>query len=297
MKVIVTGGSGLVGRYVIDELLDQQVDVVNLDIRPPSDAPGEPSHRSGAGFRQVDLMDATATKAAIKDADAVVHLAAIPNPNNDPGERVMGVNMLTTYNVLEAIRQNGIRRVVYGCSESASGFGIHRVEHVPLYVPIDEEHPCWPHETYSFTKYFGELMFQELARADGVEVVSLRYGWVWFREHRDALLKLVAERGDEDEQWHFGAYVLAEDVAQAVRRALDCSLPNPAMPFEACYIVAAEPLYTAPTLQAIRNAFGERTPPVKPPDYFERNPRASAYNIGKARRLLGYEPRYTCQDI
>jgi len=290
MNVIVTGGSGLVGRYVIRELLDHDVDVVNLDVQPSADHPDVP-------LRQVDLMDAVATKSAIVDVDAVVHLAAIPNPNNDPGERVMGVNMVTTYNVLEAVRANGIGRVVYGGSESASGFGIHNVEHVPLYVPSDEEHPSWPHESYSFTKYFGELMCQEVARAYGIEVISLRYGWVWFREHRESLLRVVEDRANDDSQRHFGAYVLAEDVAQAVRRALGFSLPDPAMPFETFYIMADEPLYTAPTLEAIRNAFGDRTPPVKPPDYFERNPRAPAFNIDKARRLLGYEPRYTCQDI
>jgi nucleoside-diphosphate-sugar epimerase len=290
MKVIVTGGSGLVGRYVIAELLKHGVDVVNLDLKPSADHPDVP-------FQQIDLMDAAATKAALQDADTVVHLAAIPNPNSDPGEWVMSVNMVTTYNVLEAVRENRITRIIYGCSESASGFGIHRVEHVPLYVPIDEAHPCWPHETYSFTKYFGELMCQEYARADKIEVVSLRYGWVWFREHRDQLLDVVGHRKEEEVARHLGAYVFAEDVAQAVRLALGYPLPDPDMPFDAFYILAAEPLYAAPTLEAIRNTFGDRTPSVRPPDYFERAPHAPAFNIGKARRLLGYEPRYTCEDI
>ncbi len=290
MKVIVTGGSGLVGRYVIRELREHQIDVINVDVRPSGDPPDVPC-------RRVDLMDAAATKQAIRDVDAVVHLAAIPNPEHDPGERVMGVNMVTTYNVLEAVRDGGIRRIVYGCSESASGFGIHRVEHVPLYVPIDEAHPCWPHETYSFTKYFGELMCQEYARADRIETVALRYGWVWFREHRESLLEVVEQRTDERTWRHFGAYVFAEDVAQAARLALGYALPDAAMPFEAFYIMAGEPLYSCPTLEAIRNAFADRTPPVKPPDYFERNPRAPAFAIDKARRLLGYKPRYTCEDM
>lgn len=290
MNVIVTGGSGLVGRYVIRELLDHKIDVINVDVHPSKDHPDVP-------FRHVDLLDAAATRAALSDADAVVHLAAIPNPDKDPGERVMAVNMVTTYNVLEAVRENAIPRIVYGGSESASGFGIHRVEHVPLYVPIDEEHPSWPHETYSFTKYFGELMCREYARADKLDVVSLRYGWVWFREQRESLLKVVEQRNDPGFRRHFGAYTFAEDVAQAVRLALDYSLPKPDVPFEAFYILAAEPFYAGPTLEAIRNAYGDQTPPAKPPDYFENNPRASAFNIGKARRLLGYEPRFTYEDI
>ncbi len=290
MNVCVTGGSGLVGGYVLEELTAHGIEAVNIDTRPSAGHPDVP-------FLRTDLMDAAATEQAIRDADVVVHLAAIPNPFEDPGERVMAVNTVTTYNVIEAVRKAGLPRIVYGCSESASGFGIHRVEHVPLYVPIDEEHPCWPHETYSFSKSFGELMCREYARADRIEVVSLRYTWVWFREHQEQLREKVAHRADPDQQRLFGAYVFAEDVAQAVRLALTVELPDPEMPFEAFYIVADEPLYTAPTLEAIRNAFGDRTPPVRPPDYFERNPRAPAFNIDKARRLLGYEPRYTCEAI
>ncbi len=234
MRVIVTGGSGLVGRYVLRELLAHGIDVINVDVVPSAKQPDVP-------FRKVDLMDAAATQEAICDADAVVHLAAIPNPMHDPAERVMAVNMVTTYNVLDAVRANGIRRVVYGGSESASGFGIHRVAHVPRYVPIDEEHPCWPHETYSFTKYFGELMCREYARADGIEVVSLRYGWVWFREHAEELRRAVETRGAPENQRLFGAYVFAEDVAQAARLGLPYALPDRDMPFEAFYIMAAEP--------------------------------------------------------
>ncbi len=290
MKVIVTGGSGLVGRYVIRELLQHGIDVVNLDVLPSTHHPQVPLLRA-------DLTSMAEAKAAIRDVDAVIHLAAIPNPFNDPAEKVMSVNMVTTHNVLEAVRENHIRRIVYGCSESASGFGIHRVEHLPLYVPIDEKHPCWPHEVYSFTKYFGEVMCQEYARADQIEVVALRYGWVWFREHREQLLKRVAERGDEAVQRLFGAYVFAEDVAQACRLALKYELPDATMPFDAFYIMADEPLYTSPTLEAMRRAFGDKMPPVKPANYFQRNPRACAFNIGKAKRRLGYRPKYLCTDI
>ncbi|MBN1342195.1 MAG: NAD(P)-dependent oxidoreductase [Phycisphaerae bacterium] len=290
MNVHVTGGSGLVGGYAIQELLDHGIDVVNVDLHPSKKHPKVP-------FRKADLTDAGATRRAIRDAEAVVHLAAIPNPNNDPGERVMAVNMVLTHNVLEAVRESKIRRIVYGCSESASGFGIHRVEHVPLYVPIDEAHPSWPHETYSFTKYFGEVMCREYARADKIEVVSLRYGWVWFREHEDALRKTVRHRGDQGFRRHLGAYVFAEDVGQAIRLSLSYDFAGAAMPFEAFYVLAAEPIYSGPTLEAIRNAFGDATPPVKPADYFEKNPRASAFSIEKARRLLGYEPQFTCEDL
>jgi len=70
-------------------------------------------------------MNLAATVDAMQGYDVVIHLAAVPHPHNDPPDRVMAVNMVTCFNALEAVHQNGIQRIVYGCSESSSGFGIH----------------------------------------------------------------------------------------------------------------------------------------------------------------------------
>ncbi len=173
-------------------------------------------------------MDMGAAVAAIRDCDAVVHLAAIPNPFNDPAERVMTVNMVTTYNVLEAVRLNDVPRIVYGCSESSSGFGVHRVDLRPRYLPIDEEHPCWPHEVYSFTKRFGEEMVREYSHAFGIAGISLRYCWVLVDRDAEAIRGILRSQaeGKRDPKAWFGSYIAPHDVAQACRLACRFEFPG-----------------------------------------------------------------------
>lgn len=209
MRVIVTGGSGDIGRYVVHELHAHGFTPVILDVRPPRTATGH------AEYVRCDLMSLDAAVREIRDCDAVVHLAAIPNPFNDPAERVMAVNMVTTYNVLEAVRLNRVPRIVYGCSESSSGFGVHRVALTPRYLPLDEEHPCWPHEVYSFTKRFGEEMVREYSRAFGIAGISLRYCWVLVDRDAEAIrgiLRSQAEGRRDPKAW-FGSYIAPHDVA------------------------------------------------------------------------------------
>lgn len=202
----------------------------------------------------------------------------------------MGVNMQTAFNVFEAARQNGVTRVVYGCSESSTGFGIHKVPLVPLYVPIDEQHPCWPHETYSLSKHFGELIGQDYARAYGLEVVSLRYAWVWMHvtEHLWRPIVTDAQQGlCRKPQW-FGAHITVKDVARACLAAVKCPLAV-SPPCEAFMLTARDTFHPVPTLEVLQTIYG-KLPEVRDPAYFEANPYASVFDIRKAERLLDWKP-------
>jgi len=284
MQVIVTGGSGDIGRYVVRDLAANGITPVILDVRPP------PALHADVEFVQCDLMDQKAVLTAIRGCDAVVHLAAIPHPFNDPAERVMAVNMVTTYNVLEAIRLNGIPRIIYGCSESASGFGVHRVELRPQYLPIDEEHPCWPHEVYSFTKHFGEEMVRQYSHAFGIAGISLRYCWVWLDRDAAAIKEILRwrEEGRHDPKAWFGSYIAPHDVAQGCRRACRFAFAaGPAVPFEAFYLTAPTTFSAEPTLDSLHRHF-DPLPEVRDPGYFAVEPFASPYDTRKAQRLLGF---------
>ena len=286
MKMLVTGGAGAIGAYVVAELVSHGIDGTILDLSPPT------KMVEGVDFVQCDLMDLEATIATVKGYDVVVHLAAIPHPYNDPDDRVMSVNMVTCFNVLEAVRLNGIRRIVYGCSESSTGFGIHNVELVPLYLPIDELHPCWPHETYSFTKRFGEMMVENYARAYDIEAISLRYCWVWVERDREGIQRIVDAglRGDAAARPWFGCYVAPHDVAQAVRLSARYEFPaGQAMDFEAFYITADTIYLPIPTLQALGAHF-DPMPEIRDTAYFTDKPKATLFDCRKAKRLLGFQP-------
>lgn len=284
MRILLTGGSGMIGQYVAAALSRAGHLVTIVDLRPPREA------REGVTFAACDLTDYNATRAVIGGTDIVVHLAAIPNPQNDPPERVLAVNTVSTFNVLEAVRYNGLRRVVYGCSESSSGFGIHYVNLKPLYLPIDEEHPCWPHETYSISKRFGEEMLAWYTRAYGFEGISLRYAWVWTQRDDEGVRALVQRH--RAGQWNsaswFGAYIAPHDVAQAVNLACAYNFPSEAeIKFEPFYLTAADTFYPVPTLQVLERIYGE-LPPVKDTNYFDREPFNSVFDNRKAQRMLGY---------
>jgi len=286
MKILVTGGAGDIGGYVIREFLSHGLAPTVLDLRPPS----EPDNR--VEFVRCDLMNLEATLDLVRGYDVVVHLAAIPHPFNDPLDRVMAVNMVTCFNVLEAVRRSGIPRIVYGCSESSSGFGIHNVELRPLYLPIDEGHPCWPHESYSLTKRFGEEMVENYARAYGFEAISLRYCWVWLQRDLDAIRGVVEAglHGQINPKEWFGCYVAPHDVAQAVRLAAGYAFPpDQDIAFEAFYLTAETTFLGEPTLDALSRRF-DPLPEIRDPGYFESNPFAPPFDARKARRLLDFRP-------
>ena len=294
-KIAVTGGAGAIGSRVCDELMKAGHDVLCLDTRQPDfDVP----------HRVVDLMALDGACKAVDGMDQVVHLAAIPNPfMGDAPERVIGVNTVLSYNVFEAARLKGVKRVVYGCSESSTGFGIQHVRLIPEYVPIDEDHPVCPHETYSLSKYIGERIGENYASAFGLEVISLRYMWVWLERDREAAESIVAsaregeKSGDMSEKDGFGGHIAVRDVARAVAAAASFDFGSEhATPYEAFFLSARDTCFAVPTLDVLRATFGEELP-VRDPGYFEANPQAAAFDVRKARRLLGWEPILHWRDF
>lgn len=287
-RIAVTGGSGAIGTYVCDELVRAGHDVYSLDLVAP---------KIDVGFKKTDLTILNNTRAAIAGFDQVVHLAAIPDPyGGDPPENVIGVNTVISYNVFEAARLENVQRIIYGCSDSSTGFGIHHVNFTPLYIPIDEEHPLWPHETYSLSKHFGERIGANYARAFGLEVISLRYMWVWtHRIEKEILEEIVtsARAGVTPETVNnFGAHIAVRDVARACAAAAEFRFaPSPDVPFEAVFLSAKNTYYALPTLTLVEAFCGQR-PPVKDAVYFEDNPTASVFDIRKAQQLLGWEPQF-----
>ena len=167
--------------------------------------------------------------------------------------------------MFEAARLKGVKRVVYGCSESSTGFGIHSVELMPQYVPIDEEHPLWPHETYSLSKHFGELIGANYAKAFGMEVISLRYMWVWMKRTEESIRNIVgrARAGMSLEEmkgklW-FGAHIAIRDVARACAAAASFEFGSGVnLRFEAFFLSAKHTFYSIPTLDVLESIYGKR---------------------------------------
>jgi len=271
-KVACTGGSGRLGRYVTDDLRERCALTV-LDVRPP------PS----AGVRHVDasILDNAALKRAFAGQDAIVHLAAIPNPRTAPADVTFHTNVQGTWNVLQAAEDAGVHRVVVASSDAALGLPYNPPGYGPQYLPIDEDHPLRPVECYSLSKEVTEAMCRSYANRGKLEVLAIRPTHIVFPPEYPEL----EARGADVQNYHIWTYVSPEDVAQSFRRALEVAKA----PYQAFFISAADGLNTRPTLDMLRERYGV-LPPIRNPDYFRRNPLASILDITRAREVLGFEP-------
>ena len=136
MKVVVTGGSGFLGGYVIKTLADSNIEVFNIDSRPLA------NFRWGGSFTAnlEDLGETMALIGVIKP-DAIIHLAAIPNPMLTAENVTFRVNVMTTYNIFYAASVLGVKKVVFASTDSSYGMCFAKKPFKPQYLPLDENHP------------------------------------------------------------------------------------------------------------------------------------------------------------
>jgi nucleoside-diphosphate-sugar epimerase len=274
-RVLVTGGSGGIGTVVLHELATASTATV-LDLRPP--------RGPAARFVPGDVLDLDGLVEACRGMDALVHLAAIPNPFADPPERIFTVNVTGTFHACEAAARAGVRRVVLAGSDSATGLAIKAAPLAPAYLPVDEAHPRAPSEAYGLSKLCVEEIGRAYARGRGLEVIVLCPVFVVLPGKEGQL----RERGAETVSRNLWAYVEPADVAQAFRLAL--ALPLAPGAYETFLIGAADTLSPVPSLELVERAFGT-LPEIRKPEWFAGRPHASLYDIGKAMRVLGYRPR------
>ena len=163
-KILVTGGSGKAGPWVIADLLEHGYDVVNVDTRPSTQV-----HT----FR-ADLTDLGQVYGVLEGRDAVIHLAAIPWPGEHAPEVVFRNNVMSTFNILQAASVLGIKKVVMAGSESALGFPFAFRPFNPHYLPIDEAHPLQGQSPYSASKIGADKIAEAFHLSFGVPVVTVR---------------------------------------------------------------------------------------------------------------------------
>jgi len=174
MKILVTGGMGEIGRPTVTWLLAHGHEVRVLDVRVDDPIPG-------ADCRAGDVADFAALRAHVAGMDGVVHLAAYRHPSLALSQEMFRVNVGGTFNVFQAAAEAGIRRVVCASSINALGynFGVKFPEGQLHYFPIDEAHPLYTTDPYSFSKQMIEEIGAYFWRRDGVSSVSLRFPAVY----------------------------------------------------------------------------------------------------------------------
>lgn len=204
MKILVTGGTGNVGRAAVQRLVEHDHQVRVIGRRPDLEI-------EGAEYRQCDITDYDGLREQVRGMEGIVHLAAIPYPGGAPGQEVFRVNCLGTYNVYRAAADEGIGKISSASSINALGFNYGIVSFDIAYFPIDEAHPTFTTDSYSFSKQVVEEIGDYFWRREGISSVNLRLPGVYeldaerwqrrqefmshFREALDELLSLPdAER-------------------------------------------------------------------------------------------------------
>ncbi len=280
MKVLVTGGSGLVGKYVVDALSATHcVDVV--DLKPP--------HRGDLRYHSVDLLDFAPCKRVVTGYDAVVHLAGIPHPLKDPPEKVIHTNTLTSCNALEACAVNGIRRFIFLSSESTLGFAFSASRMWPEYNPIDEAHPLRPHDPYGVSKLVGEYLCRSYAQRASMQTICLRPPWIWVPEPSE--IEIYRRLITEYPNWskNLWAYIHVSDVAQAIRLCLESG----ALPAHDAYFISAADTWVEQESRSLLARFFPETQRIAP-DFHGRD---SFISWKKAHEAFGFSPQCSWRDI
>lgn len=306
-RVLVTGGLGVNGAWVVRELLERGDVPISLDAREDlalvADVAGEFERRTG------DVTDVDAMAALLRDAavDRIAHLAVVLPAERDP---FLGytVNAHGTAAVLEAARRQGVERVVLASSKAV--FGTVTGEHgPPTYRPLAEDDlpfgvlPKMP--VYSASKAFGEHVAAHYREAFGMSVLALRFSTIF---------------GPGKQARHGGIGVLSQIVENAVAGAGTVVASGAEAHDDLVYVrdvarslVAAcrveDPEHWtfhigSGTLTALRDYCAIVRAEIAPVeialqpghDYLATGDIYPFMDIGRARRELGYEPAYTVRD-
>lgn len=203
--VLVTGMSGLIGS-ALRRRLESRYPLRALNRR---EVAGVPCHRG-------DIADLGAIEPAFKDIDVVVHLAAAAG-GGEPWESVLRHNLVGTYNVFEAARRAGVKRVIFA-SSGATVTGYEREEPYASLVAgryaglaswpmLTHESPLRPAALYGVSKAYGEALGRQYAEEHGLSILCIRIGRV-NRENRPSSPR------------DFSVWLSQRDVVQVLDRAI-----------------------------------------------------------------------------
>jgi len=287
---LVTGGAGFIGSHLAEELVRRgdRVRVVDSLITGKRQ---NLAHIPGVEFVEGDLADIDVARRAVEGVEFVLHQAALPSVPRSVQDPVTSnrANVDATLNVLVAARDAGVRRVVYAGSSSAYG-------DTPT-LPKVETMPTSPLSPYALQKLVGEQYGQMFTRLYGLETVTIRYFNV-FGPRQDPsspysgvisiFISALCEGrrptiyGDGE---HTRDFTYVANVVDGVLRAVHA----PEASGEVINVATSGRVSLNQLFRAVRDLVGADVEPIY------GSPRAgdvrdSQADIGKARRLLGYEP-------
>ena len=290
MRVLFTGGAGKAGRHVVPYLIGRGHRVLNVDLQP-LEAEGVANRLVDitdlgqmvdvmSGYRDFDDLDEGQT-----GFDAVVHFAAVPRILLNSDAECFRVNTLGTYNVIDAALKTGVRKIIFASSETTYGICFNRGERLPEYLPVDEEHPTLPEDSYAMSKVVNEVTARSFQLRSGADIYGLRINNVI--EPHEYAEKFPAYVADPSlRRRNIFAYIDARDLGLMVDRCL----ATDGLGYEVFNVANPDPSVALSTPEIVAR-------------YYDGVPQKRAlgetetvYDISKARRLLGFEPVHSWRE-
>jgi dihydroflavonol-4-reductase len=312
LKVLVTGATGFLGGHLVERLVHSEHEVVGT-ARQGSDI--RLLERNSVGVRRCDITDAISLREAMEGIDVVVHLAAYYTFN---GKREMydKVNVQGTKNLIDAMAMANVRKIIYCSTTEVMGPTPNGI--------ADEDAECHPYYEYGRSKLMAERIIRD-ARSRGIEHVILRSAGIYGPRNLDDVsywfittyANTLASRFIIGDGKRVLQFVHVSDIVQAITLALDR--------FDSArgrtYIISDSRAYSYEEIYAIMaKIFGKRPPslhipiplakvmvaPIQLVNSLRRSPnfiwRVSSmntfkvdrnYSVERAKRELGYEPKYS----
>jgi len=294
---LVTGGAGFIGSHLCEALVGRGDRVRVVDSLITGKRANLAHLQKDIEFIEGDLADIDVARRAVDGCEFVLHQAAIPSVPRSVKDPLTSnrANIDATLNVLVAARDAGVRRVVYAGSSSAYG-------DTPT-LPKREDMPTRPLSPYALQKLVGEQYLQLFTSLYGLETVTIRYFNV-FGPRQDpsspysGVISLFVSALVEGRQptiygdgSHTRDFTYVANVVDGVLRA--CAAPSASG--EVINVATGGRVSLKELFRTIRDLTGARVEPI----YADPRPgdvKDSQADIGKARRLLGYEPGVTFEE-
>ena len=287
MKVLITGNSGRLGKFVIRELAEQHELVLTSRSKPSEEFSSFP-------WVKADLNCFKDCQLAVAGVEAIQHLGAQAEPSDHPDLRrfkekqgipfdaTFKTNLLGTYYLLQAAVEAGVKVFVMTGSNCAFGHGF-RISQTPFPIkslPIDENHLCYPEDSYSFSKKAAEDLLATYSRAYGIRTYVLRSAGIRNESQR----RQIAHEARPAQEWDpwLWSWVGSEDLAKAHRLLLEAALELPLHDF---YVVNGDDTTALePSLELV-----ERFHPELLPIADQLIGHQAFFNCDKIKKMVGWQ--------
>jgi nucleoside-diphosphate-sugar epimerase len=218
--------------------------------------------------------------------DAIVHFAAVPSLMLRPDSETYQVNVSSTYNILDAAAKLGIKKVIFASSETTYGICFYDGEKKPAYIPIDEEHPTVPQDSYAMSKIVNEVTARSFQERTGFDIYGLRINNV-IEPHEYAEKFPPFMKDAELRRRNIFAYIDARDLGHMVDRCLQTD----GLGYEV-FNVSNDDMSVSLTSDEVIARFyqgvAKRRDMGRDETFFAND---------KAKRMLGFAPKHSWREV